>query len=517
MRSLILMAVVASPALAETPNFTDETASAGIVHSYDGDWEYMVGGGVASFDCNNDRAPDLVMAGGTSPAALFVNQSPRGGALAFAKTAAGIEDVAVTGFYPLDIDNDGISDLVMLKVGANKVLKGLGNCQFSDASADWGFDGGDAWSTAFAATWEKGAVWPTLAIGNYVDRKEEAFPWGSCTDNWLHRGGDKGFAAPVALKPSFCALSMLFTDWNLSGTPSLRVSNDREYYKGGTEQMWHVEAGAEPRLYSADEGWRPLKIWGMGIASSDVNGDGYPDYFLTSMADNKLQVLTAQEGEKKPQFDDVAFKRGVTAHRPFVGDDLNPSTAWHAQFADVNNDGFDDLFIAKGNVSAMPDFAMKDPNNLLLGAADGIFVEVADKAGVASVGQARGAIVDDFNLDGWPDLAVVNRNGLAEIWRNNGGPGHWLMLRLAQEGANRDAIGAWVELKLGERVIRREVTSGGGHVSGSLGWLHLGLGAAEKAEVRVIWPDGTEGEWQELTAGQFYDLPQKAAAVVWTP
>jgi hypothetical protein len=517
MRIAVLLSLIAAPVWAETPTFTDETASAGIAHSFDGDWEYMVGGGVASFDCNGDRKPDLAMAGGTSAAALFVNGSAAGGALAFAKTPGGIEETAVTGFYPLDIDSDGIVDLVMLKVGANKVFKGQGNCQFTDASAEWGFDGGDDWSTAFAATWEKGAVFPTLAVGNYVDRKEEAFPWGSCTDNWLHRGGDKGFAAPVALKPSFCALSMLFTDWNLSGVPSLRVSNDREYYKGGTEQMWHVEAGAEPRLYSADEGWRPLKIWGMGIASSDVNGDGYPDYFLTSMADNKLQVLTEQEGDKKPQFDDVAFKRGVTAHRPFMGDDLNPSTAWHAQFADVNNDGFDDLFIAKGNVSAMPDFAMKDPNNLLLGAADGVFVEVADKAGVASVAQGRGAIVDDFNLDGWPDLAVVNRNGPAEIWRNNGGEGHWLMLRLAQDGANRDAIGAKVELKLGDRLIRREVTSGGGHVSGSLGWLHMGLGAQEKAAVRVIWPDGSEGDWQELAADGFYDLPQKGAAQVWAP
>lgn len=517
MRFAVLLTLTAAPVWAQTPTFTDETASAGIAHSYDGDWEYMVGGGVASFDCNGDRKPDLAMAGGTSPAALFVNGSAPGGALSFAKTPGGIEDTAVAGFYPLDIDSDGNLDLVMLKVGANKVLKGQGNCQFTDASADWGFDGGDAWSTAFAATWEKGAVFPTLAIGNYVDRKEEAFPWGSCTDNWLHRGTDKGFAAPVALKPSFCALSMLFTDWNLSGTPSLRVSNDREYYKGGTEQMWHVEAGVEPRLYSADEGWRPLKIWGMGIASSDVNGDGYPDYFLTSMADNKLQVLTEQEGDKKPQFDDVAFKRGVTAHRPFTGDDLNPSTAWHAQFADVNNDGFDDLFIAKGNVSAMPDFAMKDPNNLLLGAADGVFVEVADKAGVASTLQARGAIVDDFNLDGWPDLAVVNRNGPAEIWRNNGGAGHWLMVRLAQNGANRDAIGAKVELKLGDRLIRREVTSGGGHVSGSLGWLHLGLGTLDKAEVRVIWPDGTEGAWAELAADGFYDLPKEGVAAGWAP
>ncbi len=100
----------------------------------------------------------------------------------------------------------------------------------------------------------------------------------------------------MPLKPSYCALSMLFTDWNRSGTPSLRVSNDREYYEGGQEQLWHVEAGMPPSLYSEAEGWRPLKIWGMGIATTTLPGDGYPAYALTSMADQKLQILADPQG-----------------------------------------------------------------------------------------------------------------------------------------------------------------------------------------------------------------------------
>ena len=68
--------------------------------------------------------------------------------------------------------------------------------------------------------------WPTLAIGNYIDRTQEISPWGSCTENWLHRARfDQkkppfAFTKPIALTPSHCALSMLFTDWNRSGTPS---------------------------------------------------------------------------------------------------------------------------------------------------------------------------------------------------------------------------------------------------------------------------------------------------------
>ncbi len=517
MRALLLLAL-AAPASAEPaiPAFTDETKTAGLSTVYDGEWAYMVGGGVATFDCSGDGFPEVFLSGGSGPSALYLNRSAQGGTLVFEKTESLTLD-AVLGAYPLDIDSDGVMDLVVLRQGENRLMRGLGDCKFENANKAWGFDGGDAWTTAFAAIWEKGRGWPTLAIGNYIDRKEEAFPWGSCTDNWLHRPDGNRFAAPIPLKPSYCALSMLFTDWNRSGTPSLRVSNDREYYKGGQEQMWHLEPGKDPRLFTEkDDGWKRLRIWGMGIASADVNLDGYPDYFLTSMADNKMQVLKdASTG--KPDFADIAFKSGITAHKPYTGGDQNPSTAWHAQFADVNNDGLQDLFVAKGNVAKMPDFAEKDPNNLMLGLGDGTFVEAGDKAGVASMAIARGAQVVDLNLDGKLDLVVQNRWTGPEVWRQTGAAGAWVQLRLQQDGPNRDAIGAVVEIKRGTVVERHEITSGGGHASGSVGWLHYGLGDAAKAELRVIWPDGTEGAWQSLPAGSFQILKPGTAAAAWTP
>jgi enediyne biosynthesis protein E4 len=516
---LALAAFATSPALAELtiPTFTDETATAGLSTVYEGDWDYMVGGGVATFDCSGDGKPEVFLSGGSAPSALYLNESPVGGALSFRKTdAARLE--AVAGAYPLDIDSDGVMDLVVLRVGENRLLRGLGDCRFEDATAAWGFDGGDAWSTAFAAIWEKGQDWPTLAIGNYIDRKEEAFPWGSCTDNWLHRPDGPGFAPPIPLTPSFCALSMIFTDWNNSGQPALRVSNDREYYKGGQEQMWHIDPGASPRLYTEkDDGWKRLRIWGMGIAAADVNLDGYQDYYLTSMADQKLQFLK-DPASGKPDFADLAFKSGVTAHRPYTGGDTNPSTGWHPQFADVNNDGRLDLFVAKGNVAKMPDFAALDPNNLLLRAEDATFVEAGDRAGVASMAISRGAQVVDLNLDGLLDLVVVNRWTTAEVWRQTGSmDGGWVQVRLRQDGANRDAIGAVIEIRRGDKVERHEIASGGGHVSGSVGWLHFGLGPARAAEMRVVWPDGTIGEWQTLPAGSFQILRKGAAPEPWTP
>ena len=324
----------------------------------------------------------------------------------------------------------------------------------------------------------------------------------------------------MPLKPSFCALSMLFTDWNKSGTPSLRISNDREYYEGGQEQLWHVDPGKAPALYTDSEGWKLLRIWGMGIASYDLNADGYPDYFLTSMADNKLQILSAvpQDGPPKPGYNDVAYAKGVTAHRPYTGGDWHPSTAWHAQFEDVNNDGLADLFVAKGNVAKMPDFAMKDPNNLLLQTSDGKFQEVGEAAGVASFATSRGAALADFNLDGLLDLVVVNRWERAQLWRNTSkNAGRWVEVKLQQPAPNRDAIGAWVEVKCGSMVARREITVGGGHASGQSGRWHFGLGDSSQAEVRVLWPDGAKGDWQTIDGNNFYVLERGKPAQLWTP
>jgi hypothetical protein len=285
--------------------------------------------------------------------------------------------------------------------------------------------------------------------------------------------------------------------------------------------MWRVAAGTEPSLYTDKDGWKYLRIWGMGIAGNDLDGDTYPEYFLTSMADNKLQTLieVPAEGKPKPGYKDIAYVKGVTAHRPYMGDDLRPSTGWHTQFEDVNNDGYVDLFIAKGNVAKMPDFAEKDPNNLLVQGADGEFAEAGGTSGVGDPGVSRGAALADFNLDGLVDLLVVNRWETAKIWRNTTeGAGNWVQLKLQQPDANRNAVGAWIEVKSGDRLQRREITVGGGHVSGQAGWIHFGIGAAETAEIRVQWPGGEWSEPYAVAANGFSVLERgKAEATPWQP
>ena len=482
------------------PRFADISDRLPGPQIYGGGWEFFVGGGVAVFDCDGDARPDIFAAGGENPAVLWRNTTGPEGRIGFVNAPLPGETTGVTGGYALDVDSDGIRDLVLLRVEANRLLRGLGGCRFEPAPAAWNFPGGSAWTTAFSATWEPGNDWPTLAFGNYVDRDDPEGPFGACDANGLLRPagpGRAGFGPLLRLEPGFCALSMLFSDWRRQGRADLRVSNDRHYYvRGGSEQMWRM---APLRLLDAEDGWEEISIWGMGIASRDINGDGRPEVMLTSMGD-QLLMMSGPEGYRR-----APFSTGSYAQRPYLGDDGRPSTGWHAEFADVNNDGRADLFIAKGNVDQMPSNAMRDPNNLLIQQPDGRFAERGDRAGVASVERARGAALADLDGDGRLDLVVANRRAPLEIYRNETPQaGGWLAVEPRQRGMNRFAVGAWVELRRpgsAEPWQSQEVTVGGGHAGGSAGPLHFGLGGLAAAEVRVIWPSGETSQWLRLESG----------------
>ncbi len=509
------------------PRYVEETDAAGITHTYGGDDTYDTGGGLAVFDCDGDGRPDVYLAGGGNPAALYRNESPAGGALRFTQVPSPTTDLtAVTGAYPVDIDSDGIVDLAVLRIGGAQLLRGLGDCRFEPAGEAWGVTPKPGNTMAFSATWEPGASLPTMAFGEYVEPR----PDGSflCPDNQVFRPDASGtrYAPPATLSPGYCPLSMLFSDWDGSGRRDLRIANDRQYYDNavGGEQLWRFEPGTAPRAYSAADGWALLQLWGMGIASYDMTGDGYPEVYLTSQGANTLQTLVA--GPSTPAYHGVALKHDLEATRPVVGGDPLPSTAWHPEFEDVNNDGYMDLLVTKGNVNQIPDYAKKDPNNLFLGQSDGMYVERSEAAGIVSFDRGRGAALADFNSDGLLDLIVANLGAPARLWRNVGtgsadapAPmGGWLGIRIHEAGTNRDAIGAIIETRTGDAIARREVVVGGGHAGGQLGWTHVGLGPATSADVRVTWPDGEVGPWMTVGANQFVDIERGAGdAVPWSP
>lgn len=478
------------------PVFEDRS-SALPLHSYVGDWAHFVGGGVAVFDCDDDALPDIFAAGGSAPAVLIRNQ----GAFTF-KTAPLAELTGVTGAYPIDLDNDGIRDLFVLRAGRNVALRGLGDCAFEDATDALGLPASDQWSTAFSAWWHEGQDRPTLAIGNYVDRTDPDGPFEACDTNTLLRPDGDGYSAQV-LAPGFCPLSMLAAR-DARGRATLRISNDRHYYvRGGYEQMWDI---AEQRFLGPDDGWKTVALWGMGIASRDLTGDGRDEVMLTSMGDQLLQLAQA-DGTYRA----APFSIGTYAQRPHTGGDGRPSTGWHAEFGDMDNDGLADLFIAKGNVDQMPGMATRDPNNLLMQQTDGTFVEKAESAGLATLTRARGAALADFDGDGRLDVLVSNRRAPLEIYRNvTPATGAWLRIAVSQDGPNRDAIGAVIKVRAGRSVQSQQHVIGGGHAGGQLGPRHFGLGDAPGAIVQVNWPDGTQSAARWVDAGQVVEIRKKS-------
>ena len=489
----LMVCLPALPVLAN-PQFTPVAVPE---HIYTGGWEHYVGGGLAAFDCNGDRLPDLFAAGGSNTATLFVNQSAPGGAIRFSDvTPDGLGLTGVTGAYPLDIDSDGHLDLVILRAGENRLMRGGPDCSFA-LFAGLALPGSDRWTTAFSATWEPGQTLPTLAFGNYVNRRDPDGPFRACDQNMLLRPNGPGYGPAIPLRPGFCALSMLFSDWGRQGRADLRISNDRHYYvDNGQEQMWAMQT--PPRLLSENDGWQTFRLWGMGIASRDLTGDGLPEVFLTSMGDQRLQRLKIRN---RPDYQDVPYAMGTTAHRPYLGGDGRPATGWHVAFGDIQNDGRDDIFITKGNVDQMPDSAMDDPNNLLVQAPNGTFSEFGGQAGLASLHRARGAALIDFNADGLLDVAVVNRRAPMQVWQNiTPTPGNWISLSLSQPAPNPDAVGAWIEIDTGVRVQSREITVGGGHAGGTSVSQHFGLGKAHQVRLRVVWPDGAASQWLKLDA-----------------
>ena len=158
----------------------------------------------------------------------------------------------------------------------------------------WSFDGGTRLDDGVQRHVGGRRPLPTLAFGNYVDpaRRDRRRPSATTTRSSGPSAAGWRMARRCAWRPASAPCRCCSATGTVrGGATSESATTATTTTETGEEQLWRIDAGAPPRLYTAADGWAAVQIWGMGIASYDLTGDGYPEVYLTSQGENRLQTL----------------------------------------------------------------------------------------------------------------------------------------------------------------------------------------------------------------------------------
>jgi len=192
----------------------------------------------------------------------------------------------------------------------------------------------------------------------------------------------------------------------------------------------------------------------------------------------------------------VTSATGLAVHTQYV--------KWGTAFLDFDNDGWPDLFVADGHVYPFVEKynlgeEFKQPSQLFWNRGDGQFFDMSLTGGPGIVAKhaSRGIAVGDLDNDGSQEIVVVNLFEPPSLLKNFGSRGNALLVR-AVTASGRDAIGARLTLKVGERKEIDEVRSGGYHISQGDFRVHFGMGHATKADLTIRWPDGVVGKVETI-------------------
>jgi len=140
-------------------------------------------------------------------------------------------------------------------------------------------------------------------------------------------------------------------------------------------------------------------------------------------------------------------------------------------------------------------------------------VEVPDAGpGLAIKKVSRGASFGDYDNDGDIDVFVINIDDRATLLRNDWTGHNWLVVQLFGTGANRDAIGAKVQLRAGGKTQWRSANGASSYLSYNDTRLHFGLGNELQAEVvEITWPDGSHQQVGPVPANKLLVVHKNGA------
>jgi hypothetical protein len=498
-----------------------------------------MGGGVALFDYDNDGRLDIFFTNGArleDPMPVGARPDKRDpryrnrlyhqrpdGTFEDVTERAGVEGSGYSmGAAAGDFDNDGFVDLYVTALGSNTLYRNRGDGTFEDVTAKT-HAAGSGWSTS--AGWfdydHDGRL--DLFVARYMDwdfarggaifcgepqRRAYCHPdnFRGAPNLLLHQRPDGTFedasARAGVADPGGKGLGVAFADFDDDGWPDVFVANDsvrQQLYRNrgdGTFEDVALTAGA-----GYDENGKTFA--GMGVDAADYDGDGLIDVFITTLS-NETYPLFRNNG-------DLSFT--YASPRTGVGRISVLNTGWGARFADFDDDGRRDIFVAQGHVldtieQTTTYLKYRQPPLLMLGAttpkSGASFVDVSATAGAPFQLPlaARGAAVGDLDNDGYADIVVAQTDGPALVLHNNGGTrNHWLGLALSGTRSNRSAYGARVVVTDADGRRQTFDTSGAGsYLSSQDPRLLVGLGAAAGVRsIEINWPSGRK---QTLTNPQ---------------
>ncbi len=295
-----------------------------------------------------------------------------------------------------------------------------------------------------------------------------------------------------------------FHDIDLDGDLDLVFVNDLGSLRKGNVVLRNDSEDGSLVLVDVTSDWGlELAIFGMGLGVGEINGDGRPDLVHASW-----DALPLQES-----LPDGTYYRNeaVRSLEPEIG---VSDVAWGTQFADMDNDGLEDLIVAFGYIRedheglGNPEL---QPDNLFLQQVDGTFVEVGAEWGVDHDGMNRGLSTADLNGDGYLDIVRRDLEGDAIIDMSRCGDNAWLRIQLKQPAPNVDAVGARVEIRVDGVTQTRWIRAGGtSYASSDPLEVHFGLGDNETVErILVTWPDGKQSLERDVETRQSVEITRQ--------
>jgi hypothetical protein len=513
------------------PVFTDTVSEAGIAFRHDDGFDgkryrvvETVNGGVALLDHDGDGFLDIYFTNGrkidgaASPARDALYRNNKNGTFTDVTDAAGLGDEYLTlGVSVADIDGDADPDLYITNDGPNRLYRNNGDGTFTDIAPVAGL-ASETMDSGSAFLDMDGDGDLDLYVASYViDEGKEHRPcmvrgvpgywpprnYAASPHKLYENTGDGRFvdvsrSAGIHDVDPGRGLGVISADFNDDGTADIYVANDTtaNFMFLGDGSGRFLEAGLLNGTALGDDG---DEQGSMGVDVQDYDGDGKLDLCVTNYQD---EINNLFRWTRDGNYEEMARSAGVA-------EGTLPDVAWGVGLVDLDNDGWRDLFMARGHLNhgaheMDESTTYAQPKRIYRNLGDGRFEDVTARAGAAVrlPRVSRGAAFGDIDNDGDIDVVVIESNGPPEVLRNDGGNrGSWCSVLLVGSGLNRDAIGARVTIVAGGAVQVAERRSSGSYLSANDPRLHFGLGAADHVErLEVRWPGGGRDVHEKVPA-----------------